>query len=300
MEKRASTRETQAVQAGAAWTDAWGGVGLVYKRIDPGYRSQGAYYFNNDLENVTIEPRVKLARGRVRVAGSLGFQHDNLKDAKDLQTTRTIGSARLDWTPSSLYTANLAYSNYSLDQKAGRSPLDSTSTKIAQSTSNVSVTQALTVVGARTVHGALLLWSRQDMEDRTTGGNLDASYTADQVNASYTFTWVPWGLGLTAGYNRSTYDADAANTAVAGPTLGANLAFWQHKASVGVSGALSNTSVDDLATVRTTVLQVQGALRPQRRHRFTVRFSVHHDEARSAGATTSTETRGEIGYAYTF
>lgn len=29
-------------------------LGIGYERIDPGYRTMGAYFFNNDLENITI------------------------------------------------------------------------------------------------------------------------------------------------------------------------------------------------------------------------------------------------------
>jgi hypothetical protein len=31
-----------------------GMVGVKYERIDPGYKTLGAYYFNNDLENITL------------------------------------------------------------------------------------------------------------------------------------------------------------------------------------------------------------------------------------------------------
>ena len=260
----------------------------------------GAYYFNGDLENITVEPSVKLAEDKVRLAGSLGFQHDNLSNGKELETTRTIGSGRADWMPNSVYLANLFYSNYSLDQKAGRSPLDSTSTKIAQSTSNLGITQTLTLVGERVGQSAVLMWSRQDMEDRTENGSLDASYTANQINAMYTFTWVPWGLSGNAGFNRSTYDVTLAETKVTGPQVGANLSLWRGKASVGAGGSLNTTSVDGIEAVRTSILQVQGALRPKRRHRITLRASIHHNDAKTAAGTDDTETRGEISYAYSF
>ena len=300
MPRRTATRQSQALSAKLGWQEDRGGIDVSYRRIDPGYRSMGAYYFNADLENVTIEPKLKLSDGRLRLAGSIGFQHDNLSDEKDLQTTRTIGSGRLDWTPSSTYMANLTYANYSLDQKAGRSALDSTSVKIAQSTSNLGVTQSLTRVGTRVSQNAVLIWSRQDMEDRTVNGSLDASYTAHQLNATYTFTWIPWGLSVNLGYNRATYDAAAALTKVIGPQVGANWAFWRHKATLGAGASLSTTSVDDQATVRTSLFQLQAALRPQRRHRITLRLSIHHDEAKTPTGTDDTETRGEIGYAYSF
>ncbi|MFO7654210.1 MAG: hypothetical protein R6X25_10355 [Candidatus Krumholzibacteriia bacterium] len=300
MDRRTSTRETQALEAKLGWREDWGGVGVVYKRIDPGYRSMGAYYFNGDLESVTFEPTLKLAANRLRLAGSLGFQHDNLGDGKEVETTRTIGSGRIDWSPSSVYLANLSYSNYGIDQKAGHSPLDSTRVKIAQSTSNLGITQSLTLVGERAGHNAVLVWSRQDMEDRTENGSLDVSYLAHQLNAVYTFTWMPWGLSVNGGFNRSTYEVATGDTEVSGPQVGANLSFWRNRATVGAGASLSSTSVDGDPTLDTTTLQIQGAVRPERRHRITMRLAVNRNDAKTPAGTDQTETRGEIGYAYSF
>lgn len=300
MDRRTSSHESQAFSAKFGWKDPRGGVDVAYKRIDPNYRSMGAYYFNSDLENVTVEPKWKFARNKVRVAGSLGFQHDNLADTKDVKTTRTIGSGRVDWMPGGKYAANLTYSNYSLDQKAGRSPLDPNSTKIAQATNNLGITQSLTLTGARLGQNAILAWSRQDMQDHTRAGNLDASYTADQINAQYALTWIPWGLSVNAGFNHSSYETATATTKVHGPLLGANLSFWRHKATLGASGTVSSTSVDGDQTLRTLLLRIQGSLRPTRRHRFTLGFSYHHNDARTPGGTDDIERRGEIGYAYAF
>ncbi|MBE0640548.1 MAG: hypothetical protein IH599_00850, partial [Bacteroidales bacterium] len=54
-------------------------LGLQYQRIDPGYRSFGAYYFNTDLENVTLNSRFRALKKTLSIAASAGVQHDNLK-----------------------------------------------------------------------------------------------------------------------------------------------------------------------------------------------------------------------------
>jgi hypothetical protein len=300
MDHRRTTREANAIDGALAWKDAWGDVKLRFERIDPGYRSMGAYYFNNDLQKITIEPTVSVFGRKLRAAASLGLQHDNLSDNKDVQTNRVVGSARVDWMPLPQYTAGVSYSNYSIDQKAGRSPLDSTSTKISQATNNVGVTQTLSLVRERTAHNISLVWSLQDMQDKTENGVIDQSYTSSQLNAVYMFTWVPWGVGLTGGFNRSVFDVTSGKTKVVGPLFGANVALWRHRVTLGATVTLSTTSVGGTDTNDTNTFQVVASLKQGRRHRVTARFYVHDNNAKTAGATSYTETRGEVSYAVVF
>ncbi len=300
MDHRESTTESNAIDAALHWKDQWGGAKLRFERIDPKYRSMGAYYFNNDLQKITIEPTVIAFKRKLRGSASLGLQRDNLSDNKDLQTNRVIGSTRLDWTPLPQYSAGVSYSNYSIDQKAGRSQIDSTSTKIAQATNNIGVTQTLSLVRDRAAHNLSLVWSLQDMQDKTKNGLVDQSYTSSQLNAAYVFTWIPWNLSLTGGFNRSVYDLSTSKTKVAGPLVGANLALMQHKLTLGASLAMSTTSVDGTDTDDTNTFQLNASLREGKRQRVTARFYVHDNTAKSSGATSYTERRGEVSYAVSF
>ena len=47
------------------------GLRLGYERIEPGFNSLGADYFNTDIENWTIPPRVSLLDRKVRLSGSM-------------------------------------------------------------------------------------------------------------------------------------------------------------------------------------------------------------------------------------
>ena len=57
-----------------------------YERVDPEYRTLGAYYFNNDLENFTLAPSLTLWGGKLNVAANTGLQRNNLNKEK-LNTT---------------------------------------------------------------------------------------------------------------------------------------------------------------------------------------------------------------------
>jgi hypothetical protein len=68
---------------------------LQYRRIDPRYQSMGAYFLNNDVENITINPSVIMLNRRLRFSGSMGLQRDNLQYQKQATATRVIAAANL-------------------------------------------------------------------------------------------------------------------------------------------------------------------------------------------------------------
>jgi len=65
-------------------------VGINYERIDPGYETLGAYFFNNDFENITLNISTPLFKERATVDFNIGRQRDNLELQKEDQTTRTV------------------------------------------------------------------------------------------------------------------------------------------------------------------------------------------------------------------
>jgi hypothetical protein len=71
------------------------GIGLKYERIDPEYSTLGAVYFNNDLENITLNPRFSLWKNKINLALSAGVQKNNLDATNASESKRWIGSATL-------------------------------------------------------------------------------------------------------------------------------------------------------------------------------------------------------------
>lgn len=72
---------------------------MEYRRIDPGYRSMGAYFMNNDLENLTITPSMSLFKRKLNLRGSIGVQHDNLRNTKRATSIRTISAIHASINP---------------------------------------------------------------------------------------------------------------------------------------------------------------------------------------------------------
>ncbi|MBA3681848.1 MAG: hypothetical protein H0W73_11905 [Bacteroidetes bacterium] len=89
------------------------GINFNYERIEPEYKTLGAYYFNNDLENFTIAPSLTLFKGKLNLSLNTGVQRNNLKNDKLNTTSRWVGSTNINYAPNQQWNLNCSYSNFS-------------------------------------------------------------------------------------------------------------------------------------------------------------------------------------------
>src|SRR5690606_4250736 len=83
---------------------------INYEKVDPGYRTLGAYFFNNDLENITAGGSARLFENKLDLSASVGKQRNNLDDTEVSAMKRTIASVQVTFTPSEHWNINTTYS----------------------------------------------------------------------------------------------------------------------------------------------------------------------------------------------
>lgn len=108
-----TTVATQAYNGSINYRMKWLGLGAKYERINPEYKTLGAMYFNNDIENITFNPSFSVLKGRVNLNLSAGFQRNNLNDRNANNSTRWIGNANLSAQIIKGLSLSLSYSNMS-------------------------------------------------------------------------------------------------------------------------------------------------------------------------------------------
>lgn len=89
------------------------GIGVEYERIDPNYSTLGAVYFNNDLENITVNPSFTLFKNKLNFNFSTGYQRNNLDNNDASDSKRWIGSANVSAMITKGLNLNANYSNLS-------------------------------------------------------------------------------------------------------------------------------------------------------------------------------------------
>lgn len=109
----ASTAFFQAFKSSFKYQLKWMNIGFQFEHIDPGYKTLGGYYFNNDLNNYTVTPSVTLLDKKLTISANTGFQRNNLGGDKAATTARWVGSVNASYVPSAKLVFSGSYSNFS-------------------------------------------------------------------------------------------------------------------------------------------------------------------------------------------
>ena len=110
---RSSTEYYNAVRSRLGYAIGRINLGVGYERIDPGYETLGAYFFNNDFENITVDASNSFFGDKLSLAINLGYQRDDLDNLKANNTNRTVGSVNATLNLSERLTVGGSYSNFS-------------------------------------------------------------------------------------------------------------------------------------------------------------------------------------------
>jgi len=113
MPVRTTTINRKAIKANIDYNKSKYSLGIGYERVDPDYRTLGAYFFNNNLENLTLHFSVNFLKGKLSVNGNSGLQRDNLDKSKMNNNTRFVSSGNINFVPDEKININASYSNFS-------------------------------------------------------------------------------------------------------------------------------------------------------------------------------------------
>jgi hypothetical protein len=96
-----SPARKQHYKCGLAWQGKVQRWNLTYEYTDPEYRTLGAYYFNNDMENISVGGNVMALKGKLNLSGQAGLQRDNLDNRKNASMRRRVyslqGQCNTEW-----------------------------------------------------------------------------------------------------------------------------------------------------------------------------------------------------------
>ncbi len=109
---RASTEYYSALKAGLNYSVKRTSVGLSYERIDPGYETLGAYFFNSDFENITLNAASAFFKDKLGLSFNVGYQRDDLENQKSNNTNRVVGAMNATLALSEKINITGSYSNF--------------------------------------------------------------------------------------------------------------------------------------------------------------------------------------------
>lgn len=285
-------------------------IGIGYERIDPEYQTLGAYYFNNDYENITLNfARPFLKDDKADIAVSFGVQRDDLDNTKEEKTNRYVGSVNLNYNPTENLQTSLNYSTFQshkniksqFDYINEISPYDNMDTlRFTQLSQNIDGTLTWTFRKSEKRQQRLnFLASYQEAADRQGEVSLPGNVSRFLNSAlGYNLTLVPQSINVSASMNGSYSYAATLESYTVGPMLNVTASLFKKTMTAGFATAY-NVNLDSEA-IRAKILTVRAnaTYRLLKKHNFNFNI-VWQNRSLKDKPVTDALTTG-VSYSYSF
>ena len=244
---RTSTHRYTAYKLNSGLNTIIGTIGVGYERIDPGYKTLGAYYSNNDFENFTFNYAGRAFKDKVTLSLSTGLQRDDLDGTKHQQNKRVVSNASMGLNLTKKLNLGLNYSNFTsytniktaFDNINNTSPYGKLDTlDFTQLTENYGGMVNYSPGSGEKLHNNLMFsLNYQRAADKQSDNPSQSGAKFYNSMAGYNVSFVKLGLtmGLTVNYNRNV--DTSLMSEIFGPTFSARKTLFDKKmnASLGIS-----------------------------------------------------------------
>lgn len=307
---RGSTEYYKAFKAGIDMQANTMQVGVAYERIDPGYETLGAYFFNNDFENITLNASRPLFNNTLNLAFNIGYQRDNLENQKTQATSRFVGAANATLKASNAVTISGSYSNFSThtnrslnqfddinDSDLTDEDLEALNYKQLSQNANVNVNWILTE-GNKNTQNINLNYSLASSANEQAGIiSVGQANNFHNANAVYTLGLLKHNLNISTSLNYNYSDIGRDDSDAYGGALDVSKKFFEGVLNASF-GTTYNTSSN--ADTKSDVLnfRVNASLVVAEKNNFNL------NAVQLFRSTTGQDNLSEItvtfGYVYTF
>jgi len=277
---------------------------LGFEHIDPGYNTLGAYFFNDDLENMTLGLTKRLLKDKLSLAVNGGLQRNNLKDTELTTTKRWIASANVAYAVSERLNLTSNYSNFSVFTRIKSNQIIDTlqqidSLRYLQVTQNASFSANYNAGTKEKKSSIGLTASLQVANDQSsaTEGNDTKFYSG---NIYYRLMFVPKDLSFTSGVNTNINESSSSKTLLLGPSFGINKSFFKKKLRTSWNTSLNNVWNAAALSSRVWTMRLNNTYVYAKRHNLSLGVSMTNKFSKGASAQKFTEFNGSLTYSYSF
>ncbi len=250
-----STNYYNALNASFNYPAGNGSLGAGYERIDPDYRTFGAYFFNNDLENITVNANQTIFDGKVNLSLNAGVQQDNLDNSKSSDQQRIVTAINVNYTASDRLGLNGSYSNFQsytnirdqfdyINQVGQFDNVDTLNYRQISQNASLGINYILkqTETKQHTTNLNLVYQnSNNQQEGETIEGGLSTFYNG---TAAYTLSYPQEALSISLAANTSYNTIGEDENLTVGPTLAVGKQFFEKKLRTNFSSSY-NTSFNN-------------------------------------------------------
>lgn len=308
---RLSTSYYNAFKSGFSYMGQNYTLGLGYERIAPGYRTHGAYYFNNDLENYTVNASSTLMEGKVNLSANVGIQHDNLDNAKVSTMRRFVGALNVAYAPNEKLALSANYSNFqsftnvrsqfvNINQLTPYDNLDTLKfTQITQSV-NLNANYSLGADANRKqfISGNISVQDAAEQQSQVTQNSGSRFYN---LNTSYALSFIPSNMMIAISYNLSQNKAQATDLVTHGPSVSLNKSLMERTLRLTLSTAYNTSASQGKSINKILNLRTNAAYTIAKKHNLNLGLMmVNRNSTVITGSSSFTEFTGTLTYSYAF
>jgi hypothetical protein len=272
-------------------------VGLQYRRISPNFQSFGAYYFNTDIENYTLNGRFSAFKRKLNVNGNLGLQRDNLRGTKASQSARLITMANANYNSGKVFSINGTFSNYSINQQAGRLPLNDT-IKLYQTNRNIALMPMLTFNKGNLQQVVQLNAMLTDLIDHNEFTSANSEVSSRVAMFNYFVNHAKMEATFMVGINYTSMQSAIQNQTLYGLSTDAGKAFFQGKLNANLSLSVNRSDYESVpGWVNTGALIL--TYRPHKKHSFKLNIThIMNNYPENSVVKSFRETKSLLSYVY--
>ncbi len=286
-------------------------IGVGYERVDPQYRTLGAYYFNSDLESITANGAAAILQGKMTVSISAGTQRDNLDKSKVSTMRRMVSSINVGYAPNQKVNLSASYSNFQ------------TYTNIRSQFQNINQitpydnldTLNFTQISQNASLNGMYMFGKSESKRQNLNINLTYQNAADKqgdvtqnsgvhfynATAAYSLSMVPQNMTTSMALNTNVSEGAGTRTKTIGPTLAVTRAFFDKKLKTTLSSSWNSTSSNGKQLSSIINARVNGSYTLRKKHNLNLSLVVvNRDTKTEGGAKAFTEYTGTLGYSYSF
>ena len=301
---RTSSAYHQAYKGTLHYVGSQYGLQLGYERIDPGYQTMGAYFFNNDTENITVGGNTQLLDSKLTLAVQTGVQRNNLDGNEVNEQRRLINSLNLGYSPTQAWNFSGSYSNFTTNSR--RAPrlneitndTDTLTLDFVQITDNANFSTNYNGKQGKNTYAISLNTSYQVANERQGQQVTDRQSRFYNGNVAYSYRIAASDVGFTASLNANrNVDPELSSTAL-GPAVSVNKSFYEKKLRATWSSSYNRylSAGTAAGSVVNTRLNTNYNLK---KNNFTLSLMMLRRGAQ-ANANSFTEFTGTLGYSYSF
>lgn len=297
------------------------GININYERVAPDYKTLGAYYFNNDLENYTIEPSLTLLSGKLNLSANTGLQRNNLNNDKLNTTKRWVGSTNINFSPNKQWNISALFSNFSTFTKQKpqndpfyRNTLDTLNFYQLSQSSMLSVTYNF---GKSDIKQNLMLTGNYQITGQNQGAinnpgifgsTSDVKLPSKIINANcgYNMMFTKTKTSITAALNVNNSVLKDFNILYYGPNLNVSQGFLNNKLKLSIGSSYNQMRSNTIKTNEVFNHRLSANFTPKLNAEKIGKFNftlsaIYLQKLKSvASATAFNEFTGNIGLNYNF